>query len=147
MSIKKLQALRAKKGFTLVELIVVIAIIAILAAILIPMLVNHIRSSACTREIADAKSIAGVVAGEIADQMTRGASFADAVDAGKVAGEKIDTRAVVVRPADADDTDSEDNIVVQVDLGEHGFISAGADGDSEVACGWGRCPANRNLGD
>lgn len=33
--IKKLQALRAKKGFTLVELIVVIAIIGVLAAILI----------------------------------------------------------------------------------------------------------------
>ncbi len=43
--LKKLQALKAKKGFTLVELIVVIAIIAVLAAILVPTLLNQVTNS------------------------------------------------------------------------------------------------------
>lgn len=46
-----------KKGFTLIELIVVIAILAILAAILIPSIVNYITEANKARDLTNARSI------------------------------------------------------------------------------------------
>lgn len=45
-----------KKGFTLIELIVVIAIIAILAAILIPALLNYINAAQVAKNQSNARS-------------------------------------------------------------------------------------------
>lgn len=46
-----------KKGFTLIELIVVIAILAILAAILIPSLTDYIRKANESKNGANARSL------------------------------------------------------------------------------------------
>ncbi len=45
-----------KKGFTLIELIVVIAILAILAAILIPSLVNYLNEAKIAKGTANTRS-------------------------------------------------------------------------------------------
>lgn len=55
--IKKLQKLKAKKGFTLVELIVVIAIIGVLVAILVPTMLGYVENSRITSADQIAKTI------------------------------------------------------------------------------------------
>ena len=55
--IKELQKLKAKKGFTLVELIVVIAIIGVLAAILVPTMLGYVENSRITSADQIAKTI------------------------------------------------------------------------------------------
>ena len=67
--------LKNKKGFTLVEMIVVLAIIAILIALLAPNVARLIRSSQITSDDAKVKTIASAAQVYGTDQIRRGASF------------------------------------------------------------------------
>ena len=70
--IKKLQQLKAKKGFTLVELIVVIAIIGVLAAILVPTMMGFVTNSRVTSANSTAASFQDQIEQFLTDCDTKG---------------------------------------------------------------------------
>ncbi len=108
--LNKIRKLREKKGFTLVELIVVIAIIAILTAVLVPLIGNWTQQAAYTTLQDGAQTISNSVNNAMA-KVTMGGAPASIymIDVTKASGAltiKIDNNAVTVpeTPSNSDST-------------------------------------------
>lgn len=82
--IKFFQKLKAKKGFTLVELIVVIAIIGVLAAILVPTMLGYVTNSRVTSSDSTAASLAKEIDSFLTDCDTAGYGMKKGVAYSKV---------------------------------------------------------------
>jgi Tfp pilus assembly major pilin PilA len=119
-------------------LIVVIAIIAILAAILIPLLVNHVRNSRCSGEFADAKNAHNIIAEHVADV------FAGTNDCG-CEGSSISADCSEITsnqgwPDEASpDISTDGEISIEVTVGEHSYPASVGH-----TCGNSRCPVDND---
>ena len=60
------------KGFTLVELVIVIAIVGILAAVLVPTIMNYVRKARIKAAIADARTIKTAAENALIDELMLG---------------------------------------------------------------------------
>lgn len=89
--IKFFQKLKAKKGFTLVELIVVIAIIGVLAAILVPTMLGYVTSSRVTSADSTAASIEDSIDNFLTDCDTKGYGMKQAATATALITGSIDS--------------------------------------------------------
>ena len=77
-----------KKGFTLVELVVVIAIIGVLAAILIPTMMNYVKKSRMRTANSNAKLVFTTVNNMASDKVADGDSVDAIAPSGAVSGYK-----------------------------------------------------------
>ncbi len=110
---------KSQKGFTLVELVVVIAIIGVLAAILVPSMLNYVKKSRLKTANSNAKTAYNAVAEIMADAETNGFAKSAVLTTATASDYKIGNDTVYEAASAASITDSGAKKVAQV-LAENG---------------------------
>lgn len=132
---------KSQKGFTLVELVVVIAIIGVLAAILVPSMLNYVKKSRLKTANSNAKTAYNAAAEYIADKETQGIGRTAAL-ADFTVGFQLATAA----SSDADKLVADVLLENGDEAGGFAVMTATINGKSSFAVQWAKTATDEMLG-